>query len=76
MEIDMSEDENASLLTAEDVAKIMKVSIRLVRKWVAEGALEIVEIGTQDYRITRAEVNRFIKERQTRRSKREKERDS
>jgi excisionase family DNA binding protein len=72
----MSEDENATLLTAEDVAKIMKVSIRLVRKWVAEGALEIVEIGTQDYRITRAELNRFIKERQTRRSKREKREDS
>ena len=61
--------EEETLLTADDVARIMKVSIRTVRKWVAEGELAIVRIGTQDYRITRDELNRFIRERQERRSK-------
>ena len=56
-----------TLLTAEDVARIMKVSIRTVRRWVATGQIEIVEIGKQDYRITREALNRFIQERQKRR---------
>ena len=34
-----------TLLTAEDVARIIKVSIRTVRRWVATGQIEIVEIG-------------------------------
>jgi len=56
-----------TLLTAEDVARIVKVSIRTVRRWVASGQIEIVEIGKQDYRITREALNRFIQERQKRR---------
>ena len=56
-----------TLLTAEDVARIIKVSIRTVRRWVATGQIEIVEIGKQDYRITREALNRFIQERQKRR---------
>jgi excisionase family DNA binding protein len=56
-----------TLLTAEDVARIMKVSIRTVRRWVATGQIEIVEIGKQDYRITRDALNKFIQERQKRR---------
>ena len=56
-----------TLLTAEDVARIMKVSIRTVRRWVATGQIEIVEIGKQDYRITREALNSFIQERQKRR---------
>jgi len=56
-----------TLLTAEDVARIMKVSIRTVRRWVATGQIEIVEIGKQDYRITREALNTFIQERQKRR---------
>jgi len=56
-----------TLLTSEDVARIMKVSIRTVRRWVATGQIEIVEIGKQDYRITREALNRFIQERQKRR---------
>ena len=56
-----------TLLTSEDVARIMKVSIRTVRRWVATGQIEIVEIGKQDYRITREALNSFIQERQKRR---------
>lgn len=64
----MSEDD--ALLTAEDVARIMKVHIRTVRQWVNEGKLEVIEIGTQDYRITRADLNKFIEERRKRRGPR------
>jgi len=59
-------EENA-LLTAEDVARIMTVSIRTVRQWVADGKLEVIQIGKQDYRITRADLNKFIEERRQRR---------
>jgi excisionase family DNA binding protein len=62
-----------TLLTAEDVARIVKVSIRTVRRWVAAGQIEIVEIGKQDYRITREALNRFIQERQKRRGNAETE---
>ncbi|HET7638343.1 MAG TPA: helix-turn-helix domain-containing protein [Ktedonobacteraceae bacterium] len=62
-----------TLLTAEDVARIVKVSIRTVRRWVAAGQIEIVEIGKQDYRITREALKRFIQERQKRRGNAETE---
>jgi excisionase family DNA binding protein len=61
----MNEDD--ALLTAEDVARIMKVSIRTVRQWVADGKLEVIQIGKQDYRITRGDLNKFIEERRQRR---------
>jgi len=60
-------DEDA-LLTAEDVARIMKVSIRTVRQWVADGKLAVIQIGSQDYRITREDLNKFIDERRQRRT--------
>ena len=59
----MQEDE---MLTADEVAKIMKVNIRTVRQWVATGEIMIILIGKREYRIARSELNRFIKERQGR----------
>jgi excisionase family DNA binding protein len=59
----MQEDE---MLTADDVARIMKVNIRTVRQWVSTGELAIVWIGKREYRITRNELNKFIQERQGR----------
>lgn len=32
------------LLTAEDVARIMKVHIRTVRQWVNDGKLDVIRI--------------------------------
>lgn len=61
----MSEED--TLLTAEDVARIMKVHIRTVRQWVSSGELEVIQIGKSDYRITRADLNKFIEERRQRR---------
>ena len=59
----MQEDE---MLKADEVAKIMKVNIRTVRQWVADGELGVVWIGKREYRIARSELNRFIRDRQGR----------
>jgi excisionase family DNA binding protein len=55
----MQEEE---MLTAEEVAKIMKVHISTVRKWVRTKALKTVKIGIRGYRIRRSDLNRFIEE--------------
>lgn len=55
----MQEEE---MLTAEEVAKIMKVNISTVRKWVRTQALKKVKIGIRGYRIRRSDLNRFIEE--------------
>jgi len=55
------QDEN-EMLTADEVASRMKVHIRTVRKWVKDGKISIVEIGSREYRIRRSELNRFIQE--------------
>ena len=60
----MNEDE---MLTAEDVAKIMKVSIKTVRKWVQTGELASIPIGTRGYRISRKDLDAFIEEQKKKR---------
>jgi len=57
----MQDDE---MLTAEEVAKIMKVHISTVRKWVRAKELRVVDIGPREYRIRRSELNRFVQERE------------
>jgi excisionase family DNA binding protein len=52
------------MLTAEEVAKIMKVHITTVRKWIRNNELKVVEIGVREYRIRRSELDRFIQERE------------
>jgi excisionase family DNA binding protein len=59
----MQEDE---MLTADEVAKIMKVNIRTVRQWVADGDIGIIWIGKREYRIARSALNKFIQDRQGR----------
>lgn len=59
----MSEDE---ILTAEEVAKIMKVNIRTVREWVSNGELAVIMVGKREYRIRRSELNRFMQDREKR----------
>ena len=55
----MQEEE---MLTAEEVAKIMKVHISTVRKWVRTKELKKVKIGIRGYRIRRSDLKRFIEE--------------
>ncbi len=60
----MNEEE---MLTADEVAKIMKVSIKTVRKWVQLGELATIPIGTREYRISRRDLNAFIEEQRKKR---------
>ena len=55
------------MLTAEDVARIMKVSLKTVRKWVQSGELASIPIGTRGYRISRRDLNVFIEEQKKKR---------
>ena len=55
------------MLTAEDVARIMKVSLKTVRKWVQSGELASMPIGTRGYRIRRRDLNLFIEEQKKKR---------
>jgi len=57
----MQDDE---MLTAEEVAKIMKVHISTVRKWVRAKSLKTVKIGMRGYRIRRSELERFMREQE------------
>ena len=59
----MQDDE---ILTAKEIAKIMKVSLKTVREWVASGDLQVIEIGKREYRISRQALNDFIQKRQRR----------
>jgi excisionase family DNA binding protein len=50
------------MLTAQEVAQIMKVSLKTVRTWVQEGKLATIPIGKKEYRISRNDLNAFIAE--------------
>lgn len=60
----MNDDE---MLTAEEVAKIMKVSLKTVRKWVQSGDLASISIGSREYRISRRDLNSFLEEQKRKR---------
>ena len=57
------QDDDTEMLTAEDVAKIMKVNVRTVRTWVQSGELLPTWIGKREYRISRADLKVFIQKR-------------
>lgn len=56
----MTDDE---MLTADEVAKIMKTSIKTVRGWIQSGELPHVPIGKREYRIVRRDLQTFIEKR-------------
>ena len=61
-------DEETEMLTAEEVAQIMKVNVRTVRSWVQSGELTPTWIGKREYRISRADLRSFIQKRRGRQS--------
>ena len=62
--------DDSEMLTVEEVAKQLKVHIRTVRKWIQDGELIAMDIG-RGYRINKADLQAFIKSRQTDRRKKE-----
>lgn len=49
-----------SLLTAEEVASILRVSLRTVRRFTAAGQLPVVRFG-RSVRIDRADLDNFLR---------------
>lgn len=58
--------QDEELLTVDESAQILKVHPRTVRDFVQSGELAKVPVGKREYRIRRGEVNRFIRERESR----------
>ena len=57
----MSDD---ALLTVEKVAEILDVHIKTVRAYIASGELPAIKLK-RDYRITRTDLDNFIRQRRT-----------
>jgi excisionase family DNA binding protein len=62
--------DDTEMLTVEEVAKQLKVHIRTVRKWIQDGELIAMDIG-RGYRISKSDLQAFIKSRQTDKRKKE-----
>jgi len=56
-----------SLLTVDDIARILKLNPQTVRNWIDQGYLGAIRIG-RNVRVTRAEFDRLIEESYTDRS--------
>lgn len=57
-----------TLLTVEEVAKRLSVHVDTIRRWIRSGEIGAIDLGgPAGYRITQAELNRFIRERATKR---------
>ena len=57
--------ENAPLLTRKEAADILKVSVRSVAQYIADGDLPVVRIGGS-VRFRRVAIDRFIESSETR----------
>jgi excisionase family DNA binding protein len=49
-----------SLLTAEEVARLLRVTTRTVQKWAASGELPAVLLGKKLWRFDRAAVKAWV----------------
>ena len=61
----MSKDDNIDLLTLEEAAKKLKVSMGTLRRWDNEGHLKAVRIGTRrkigDRRYRKEDIENYLK---------------
>ena len=64
-------DEYEEVLTVEEIAKQLKVSIKTVRHWINSGELIAVDLG-RGYRVSRRNLNIFLRKRQTDQRKKKK----
>ena len=53
-----------SLLTVDDIARILKLNPQAVRNWINDGYLRAIKIG-RNVRVPRAEFDRLIEESYT-----------
>jgi excisionase family DNA binding protein len=54
------------LLTVPEVAALLRLSEQTVRKWLREGTLAGIQLGSRQagWRVRRSDVDRFLAERQ------------
>lgn len=52
---------NFRILTPEDVAKIMKVSLKTVYRWISAGKLDASQVGYKTYRIFEEDLILFMR---------------
>jgi len=48
--------------TTDEIAQILKIPVRLVRKLIREGHLNAVKVG-REYRVTSDHLRQFVKEK-------------
>jgi len=53
------------LLTLQQVADELQLHIGTVREWVREEKLPAIKLSKREYRVTRADLNKFLAERKT-----------
>ena len=55
------------VLTVQEVAQQMKVSERTVRNWIEKEGLPAFPIGKRGYRVTKADLDKWVEERKQQR---------
>jgi excisionase family DNA binding protein len=56
---------SAKILTIEDVAKSMHVSLKTVYRWINAGELPAAKIGYKTYRVFENDLVRFLRRNMT-----------
>lgn len=49
------------ILTPEEVAKLMQVSLKTVYRWIADGKLDASQVGYKTYRIFERDLILFMR---------------
>lgn len=52
---------NNKIMTIEEVAKTMRVSLKTVYRWIAAGQLPASKIGYKTYRVFERDLIRFVR---------------
>jgi len=47
--------------TIKEVAKMLKVNIRTVYRWINSGDLRVAKFGRKTYRVFEIDLNKFVK---------------
>jgi len=62
----MMSNDDETFYTTEDVARILKMSIRTVREYIQKGELVALDMG-REYRISKRDLDAFIESRRRKR---------
>ena len=60
------------ILTIEEVAKLMQVSLKTVYRWINAGQLPAAKIGYKTYRVFEKDLIKFLRKNMTNSSRKKK----